>query len=61
LLFSSWSKVSNDCEPLALKKFQNFKEYLSLYPEFSCIFVGDNGQVSLPTCLSVNTNGVVQS
>jgi hypothetical protein len=31
-------------DPLAVKKFENFKEYLSLYPEFKCIFIGDNGQ-----------------
>ncbi|GMI34166.1 hypothetical protein TeGR_g4828, partial [Tetraparma gracilis] len=34
----------NDMEPLALKKFQNFKEYVSIYPEFSHVFVGDTGQ-----------------
>jgi hypothetical protein len=31
-------------EPLAQKKFDNFQEYLMLYPEFKCIFIGDNGQ-----------------
>ena len=33
-----------DLEPMAMKKFQNFKEYISIYPEFSHVFVGDNGQ-----------------
>jgi phosphatidate phosphatase APP1 len=33
-----------DTEPLAIKKFENFKEYLTLYPEYTCVFVGDNGQ-----------------
>jgi hypothetical protein len=37
-------QVNDDCEPLAQKKFENFSEYLALYPEFSCIFIGDNGQ-----------------
>ena len=41
--------VKGDTEPIALKKFQNFREYLTLYPEFSCIFVGDNGQGDVRT------------
>jgi len=41
--------VKNDSEPLALKKFENLTEYLALYPEFSCIFVGDNGQGDVRT------------
>lgn len=36
--------VLKDSEALARKKYENFQEYLSLYPEFSCVFVGDNGQ-----------------
>ena len=36
--------VRGDSEPLALKKFENFREYLTLYPEYTCIFIGDNGQ-----------------
>jgi hypothetical protein len=35
---------SKDSEPLAQKKYENFREFLSLYPEFTCIFIGDNGQ-----------------
>jgi hypothetical protein len=41
--------VKGDTEPLAMKKFENFCEYLTLYPEFSCIFVGDNGQGDVRT------------
>jgi hypothetical protein len=36
--------ATNDFEPLALKKFDNFKRYVSIYPEYSHIFVCDNGQ-----------------
>eukprot|EP00536_Pseudo-nitzschia_multiseries_P010728 jgi/Psemu1/297650/fgenesh1_pm.337_\ len=34
----------NDFEPLAVKKFENFKRYVSIYPEYQHIFVCDNGQ-----------------
>lgn len=36
--------LQNDMEPLALKKYENFKRYVSIYPEFKHIFIGDNGQ-----------------
>ena len=36
--------VGGSYEPLAKKKYENLKEYLSLYPEFQYIFIGDNGQ-----------------
>lgn len=36
--------TTNDFEPLALKKFENFKRYVSIYPEYQHIFVCDNGQ-----------------
>jgi len=36
--------TTNDFEPLALKKLQNFKRYVSIYPEYQHIFVCDNGQ-----------------
>lgn len=36
--------VTKDSEALAQKKYENFKEYLRLYPEFTCVFIGDNGQ-----------------
>ena len=41
--------VKGHTEPLAIKKFENFREYLTLYPEYSCIFVGDNGQGDVRT------------
>ena len=41
--------VSGDFEHLAIKKFENFREYLKIYPEYSCIFVGDNGQGDVRT------------
>ena len=36
--------TTNDFEPLAQKKFENFKRYVSIYPEYQHIFVCDNGQ-----------------
>ena len=36
--------ATNDFEPLARKKFDNFKRYVSIYPEYQHIFVCDNGQ-----------------
>ncbi|CAM9883244.1 unnamed protein product, partial [Ectocarpus sp. 12 AP-2014] len=36
--------LTGNMEPVAEKKFQNFAEYVSLYPEFQHVFVGDNGQ-----------------
>lgn len=36
-------------EPIALKKYSNLCEYLALYPEFQCIFIGDNGQGDVRT------------
>lgn len=36
--------MTNDMEPLALKKFNNFKQYVSIYPEYYHVFVCDNGQ-----------------
>ncbi|KAJ0409472.1 hypothetical protein P43SY_002362 [Pythium insidiosum] len=36
--------VQGDLEPMARKKFENFGEYYQLYPEFTHVFVGDNGQ-----------------
>lgn len=35
---------SNDFEPLAKKKFDNFRRYVSIYPEYQHVFVCDNGQ-----------------
>ncbi len=31
-------------EPMSTKKFENFTQYASLYPEFRFTFIGDNGQ-----------------
>jgi len=31
-------------EPLAQTKFASFEQYVSLYPEYTFIFIGDNGQ-----------------
>jgi hypothetical protein len=36
--------VTNDYEHLARKKFDNFRRYVGLYPEFQHVFVCDNGQ-----------------
>jgi hypothetical protein len=36
--------VTNDFEPLARKKFDNFRQYVNLYPEYQHVFVCDNGQ-----------------
>lgn len=37
----------NDFEPLAQKKYRNFKQYVTIYPEFRHVFVCDNGQGDL--------------
>lgn len=36
--------MTNDFEPLAKKKFQNFKQFVSIYPEYRHVFICDNGQ-----------------
>ncbi|KDO35265.1 hypothetical protein SPRG_00111 [Saprolegnia parasitica CBS 223.65] len=36
--------VKGDLEPMAQKKFENFCEYYSIYPEYKHVFIGDNGQ-----------------
>jgi len=36
--------MTNDFGPLALKKFDNFKRFVSIYPEYKHVFVCDNGQ-----------------
>jgi hypothetical protein len=36
--------MTNDFEPLARKKFQNFKQFVSIYPEYRHVFICDNGQ-----------------
>ena len=32
--------LSDDMEPLAQKKFENFQKFASIYPEFSHVFIG---------------------
>jgi hypothetical protein len=41
--------VNLDSEPLAVKKFDNFCSFLTIYPEFKCVFIGDNGQGDVRT------------
>jgi hypothetical protein len=36
--------IRGDVRALAAKKFENFEQYVQLYPEFSHIWIGDNGQ-----------------
>ncbi|OQS05766.1 hypothetical protein THRCLA_20533 [Thraustotheca clavata] len=36
--------MRGDLEPMARKKFENFCEYYSIYPEYKHVFIGDNGQ-----------------
>ena len=36
--------LANDFEPLARKKFDNFRRYVGIYPEYQHVFVCDNGQ-----------------
>lgn len=36
--------MANDMEPLAVTKYRNYAEYCAIYPEFSNVFIGDNGQ-----------------
>eukprot|EP01127_Copromyxa_protea_P024544 TRINITY_DN9731_c0_g1_i1.p1 TRINITY_DN9731_c0_g1~~TRINITY_DN9731_c0_g1_i1.p1 ORF type:complete len:842 (-),score=151.64 TRINITY_DN9731_c0_g1_i1:40-2565(-) len=39
-IYSAWGNY----EPIARKKYQNFLEYKTLYPEHKFLFIGDNGQ-----------------
>ena len=44
-LGGGWSMVTRDnMDPMALRKFENFDQYASLYPEYGFVFIGDNGQ-----------------
>lgn len=49
--------LQGDPEPLAKKKFDNLCEYLSIYPEFRFVFVGDNGQGDVRTAEMVSKDG----
>lgn len=53
--------ISKDSEPLAQKKYDNFREFLSLYPEFTCIFIGDNGQGDVRAAEMVMNNKDIAS
>lgn len=41
--------IGGSMEPLAVKKFENLSEYLTIYPEYQYIFIGDNGQGDVRT------------
>jgi len=43
-LFSSFQMFRGDFDPMANKKVQNFLEFSALYPEYTFVFIGDNGQ-----------------
>lgn len=36
--------MNDNIEALSQVKYQSYKEYISLYPEYKSIFIGDNGQ-----------------
>jgi hypothetical protein len=36
--------LNDDTKALAMTKYQSYKEYISLYPEYKSVFIGDNGQ-----------------
>ena len=36
--------MTGDYEPLARKKFDNFRKFVSIYPEYKHYFICDNGQ-----------------
>mmetsp|Transcript_42569 Transcript_42569/g.68548 ORF Transcript_42569/g.68548 Transcript_42569/m.68548 type:complete len:1271 (+) Transcript_42569:434-4246(+) len=39
--------MKGDFLPMAEKKFRNFAQYYSIYPEFVHVFIGDNGQADV--------------
>lgn len=47
---------SGNLEPLAKTKYHKFIEYIQLYPEFQCIFIGDNGQGDVRAAEMLLTN-----
>lgn len=47
--------MTDDFEYLAKKKFQNLLEYAQLYPEYSHVFIGDNGQGDVRAAELVHT------
>lgn len=36
-------------EPLAMKKFENLRQYAQIYPEYTMVLIGDNGQGDVRT------------
>lgn len=46
--------LRGDFEPMAQKKLRNFKEYSSIYPEFTHVFIGDNGKL-IASNISLNS------
>lgn len=50
--------LTDDPKHLAATKYKNFEEYMQLYPEFSFVFIGDNGQgdVRMAEMASKNKN-----
>jgi len=40
-------------EPLGLRKYENFINYIKLYPEFTFVWVGDNGQSDYFTAVKI--------
>jgi len=52
--------ISEKFEPLATKKLQNFEEYVHLYPEFTCIWIGDNGQGDVRTTEMILNNNALK-
>ena len=54
--------LRDSMEPLAQKKFQNLTEYVGLYPEYQCIFIGDNGQGDVRAAeLCLNSNRICEN
>eukprot|EP00816_Leptocylindrus_hargravesii_P008596 CAMPEP_0196827012 /NCGR_PEP_ID=MMETSP1362-20130617/93925_1 /TAXON_ID=163516 /ORGANISM="Leptocylindrus danicus, Strain CCMP1856" /LENGTH=1194 /DNA_ID=CAMNT_0042207625 /DNA_START=937 /DNA_END=4521 /DNA_ORIENTATION=- len=43
--------TKNNYEPLAMKKYRNFEDYVCIYPEYKHIFIGDNGQGDMKAAL----------
>jgi len=52
-LSSGYRMFRGDFEPIAQTKYKNFERYARLYPEFSFVFIGDNGQGDVRTAFYV--------
>eukprot|EP00494_Astrolonche_serrata_P033213 UN33482 len=42
--YSGTKFLAGDLKPLGERKFENFYNYVKIYPEFRFVFIGDNGQ-----------------